>query len=68
MYVAGFGWQRCRVHFDNGVERSGLDHRHLVTVDEWAERERDEARAAARAEQERLADELRSRLVTGEAH
>ena len=68
MYVAGFSWPRCRVHFDNGVERGSLDHRHLVTVDEWAERERDEARAAARVEQERLAAELRSRLVTGEAH
>jgi hypothetical protein len=68
MYVAGFSWPRCRVRFDNGVERSGLDHRHLITTDEWARREHAEAVAAARAEQERLAEELRSRLVTGEAH
>ena len=68
MYVAGFRWPRCRVRFDNGVERSGLDSRHLISVDEWEERERAEARAAARAEQERLAAELRSRLVQGGSH
>lgn len=68
MYVAGFRWPRCRVRFDNGVERGGLDARHLITVGEWEERERAEALAAARAEQERLAAELRSKLVQGGSH
>jgi len=68
MYVAGFRWPRCRVRFDNGVERGGLDERHLISVAEWEERERAEALAAARAEQERLAAELRSKLVHGGSH
>lgn len=68
MYVAGFRWLRCRVRFDNGVERGGLDTRHLVSVGEWEERQRAEARAAAQAEQERLAAELRSKLVAGGSH
>lgn len=68
MYVAGFRWPRCRVRFDNGVERGGLDERHLVSVAVWEEREHAEALAAARAEQERLAAELRSKLVSGGSH
>jgi alpha-D-ribose 1-methylphosphonate 5-triphosphate synthase subunit PhnG len=68
MYVAGFTWQRCRVKFVNGVERGGLDARHLVTVAEWDKRAHDAAVADARAEQARLADELRSKLVTGGTH
>lgn len=68
MYVAGFRWPRCRVRFDNGVERGGLDTRHLITTAEWEERERAEALAVARAEQERLAEELRSKLVSGGSH
>ena len=68
MYVAGFRWPRCRVRFDNGVERGGLDQRHLVTVDVWNERARAEALEVARAEQERMTAELRSKLVTGGGH
>jgi hypothetical protein len=68
MYVAGFSWQRCRVQFVNGVERGGLDARHLVTVDEWDRRAHAKAVAEAKAEQKRLADDLRSRLVTGGTH
>lgn len=68
MYVAGFRWPRCRIRFDNGVERGGLDSRHLTSVGEWEQREHAEALAAARAEQERLAAELRSKLVSGGSH
>lgn len=68
MYVAGFSWQRCRVQFANGVERGSLDARHLVTVGEWDRRAHETAVADARVEQKRLADELRSKLVTGGGH
>ena len=68
MYVAGFSWRRCRVRFDNGVERGGLDRRHLVGLDEWREREHAAAVAEARATQERLAEEYRATLRPGGAH
>lgn len=68
MYVAGFSWQRCRVQFTNGVERGSLDARHLVTVGEWDRRAHETAVADARVEQKRLADELRTKLVTEGGH
>lgn len=68
MYVAGFTWQRCRVRFANGVERGSLDARHLTTQADWDRAEHERAVAAARAENERLAAELRNNLVTGGSH
>lgn len=68
MYVAGFTWKRARVRFANGVERGGLDARHLMSVAAWEDLERQQAVADAKAEQQRLADELRSKLVTGGTH
>lgn len=68
MYVAGFTWRRCRVTFDNGVERGGLDRRHLVPLDEWQERAHAAAVAEARATQERLAEEYRASLKSGGTH
>jgi hypothetical protein len=63
MYVAGMTWFRCRVAFDNGEEISGLDDRHLVSEKDWQEREQEERRAARLAEQQRRAEELRSRVL-----
>lgn len=68
MYVAGFSWKRARVRFDNGVERSGLDGRHLMSQSAWDELEHQRALEEARAEQARLADELRSRLIAEGTH
>lgn len=67
MYVAGMTWFRYRVQFENGVERGNLDGRHLVSVDEWDEREREEALAARRAEQERRAEELKAQVLAAQA-
>ena len=64
MYVAGFSWKRYRVRFDNGVERGSLDGRYLETIEDRERAEHELRVAEARAEQERLAEELRAQLVT----
>jgi hypothetical protein len=65
LYVAGYTWVRYRVLFDNGVERGNLDGQVLMDRHEWEERRREAERAERRLEQERLAEELRSKVVAG---
>jgi hypothetical protein len=65
MYVAGFTWKRCRVRFDNGVERGGLDSRHLMSLAAWEAQEAEATRQRLRAEQQRIAAELRAKVVAG---
>lgn len=50
LLVNGLSWVRYHVLFDNGVKRSAVRDEWLVTRDEWAEREREEALARRRAE------------------
>jgi hypothetical protein len=63
MYVSGFSWQRCRVRFDNGVERGSLDGRHLMSVEAWEAQEAEANRQRMRAEQQRVAAELRAQVI-----
>jgi hypothetical protein len=67
MYVAGFSWPRCRVRFDNDAERSSLDHRHLMSTEAWEAQEDEATRERLRAERQRVAAELRARVVTDQA-
>jgi hypothetical protein len=53
------------VLFDNGVERGNLDGQVLMDRHEWEERRREAERAERRLEQERRAEELRSKVVAG---
>jgi uncharacterized small protein (DUF1192 family) len=63
MYVAGFTWPRCRVRFDNGAERSSLDHRHLQPVEVWEAAETEAARQRLRDEHQRVTAELRAKVI-----
>jgi hypothetical protein len=63
MYVAGFTWPRCRVRFDNGVERSSLDARHLMSVDDWDTQQTEATRERLRAEQQKVAAEMRAKVL-----
>jgi hypothetical protein len=63
MQVVGVTWKRARIHFENGEEISGLDTRHVVTREEWAEREAEQRQAELRARQEQMAADARARLA-----
>lgn len=67
LMVNGFAWTRYRVRFDNGVERGTLDGGVLMDRKEWDEHLRQEAAAARKAEQARVAEELRSKVLSGPA-
>jgi len=64
MYVAGMTWIRYRIEFANGVDVGNIDGAMIMPVEEWEQREADEARAARKAENDRIAAELRANLVT----
>lgn len=67
LMVNGFAWTRYRVRFDNGVDRGSLDGGVLMARADWEELQRKEAAERRRAEQARIAEELRSQVLTGPA-
>jgi|GEM_PF-1522011 len=63
MYVAGMTWIRYRVEFVNGVEIGNVDGAVIMPVAEWEQIEADAARAARKVENDRIAAELRAKVV-----
>lgn len=63
MYEAGFSWYRYRVQFENGVERGGLDGRHLMDRDQWHDVEHERERQRTREQRRREVEELRQQVI-----
>jgi len=49
-YEAGVTWFRYHVAFENGRELANVDGNAIISIEDWAQRDRDEKALALRAE------------------